>query len=468
MKTKALLLLSLFIISACNDYGFINKNIVPTAPTIPAPDQVPLTGPNLKTWQESVPADFKNLQDGQVNFHVAMNSSGSTVMAWEIHNGYTRSLYLSHLKNSVWSHPVMDEPFNLDINGYAQIQKVLVNEAGEIKIIYKEGHHIYLYEYKNNQWISPIVIGTSTTNFYISKVATTPNGKILIVSVFGNKLASVYFNGTSWVDHGELKYQDSQSVAVANYDLGLALAESGKAILAFNHYKSDYTYATHRAEFDGNNWTMPANENAQMGAGYVTKVAMNPSGKAVFLWQTLDDVVHLQENNGSGWEAEYTFNPGTWITVDTIELFVSSSGVVRGFWAYNNILSVYKKSGTSFVVDQSFPAYANSFQIRKSNDDSIAYAWSTPSEVFYVLCNFTSCQSAQKVSEQEMDINNNPVPKRLTRLEFSGDKVIILWDRGSWATDGKYIEETGGVEESSEWPIYDLTPIHYKTDYLPT
>lgn len=462
MKFKVLLLFHLLILSACNNVSFENKSNVPNTPIAPTPP-VTLTGSYLQTWNESLPDDFKNLTSGQINHQIGMNSSGDAVIAWEVH-GSTKSFYLSHLKNSVWTHPTLGEPFNLSLDAYAytNIRKVIVSDSGEVKILYAEGNHIYLYEYKNGAWVSPNIIGTSTTSFSSSKVATTSNGKILIVSVFGDKIASVYFNGTSWVDHGELKFQNTQSVSLANIKyLSLALDNSGNGLLSFSHTKSNSSFAIYRAEFNGTNWTMPSDENSQISPGLVNRVAMNAAGKSVFMWQTYDDIVHFQENNGSGWEAEYTFNPGFWITVEKMETFVSSAGEVLAVWPDSNLLKFYKKSGTAAIISHSLPINVSQFLIKQTSGSGLAMTWNASNEVSYLRCDFSSCDTASTVSPLERDAQNNPISKVVKNFDASEDRISIFWEQNSYDINGVYVRETAGAEESSLWPIYLLPPIQF-------
>lgn len=208
---------------------------------------------------------------------------------------------------------------------------------------------------------------------------------------------------------------------------------------------------------------MPVNENAQHAVGTINKVAMNGAGKIVHMWQTYDDIVHFQENNGSGWEAEYTFNPGMWVSVEYLETFVSSSGEVVAVWPDSNVLKFFKKSGSSLVLDRSLPVSVSSFSVKQMTQDHLAIAWNTANEVKFVRCDFSSCDGPITVSALELDAQGNPVTKVVKSFDANSDRFSIFWQQNSQNLGGNSVKEFAGAEESSEWPLYSLPPIHYQT-----
>ena len=233
--------------------------------------------------------------------------------------------------------------------------------------------------------------------------------------------------------------------------------------MSFSHNKGGSSYAIYRAQFNGTTWTMPATENAELAAGSTNRVAMNAAGKIVSMWQTYDDVVHFQEDSGSGWEAEYTFNPGHWVSVEKMELFMSSLGEVVAVWPDSNLIKFYKKSGTAAVVAHSIAAPLSQFSIKKSDEDSLAIAWNTSSQVKYARCDFSSCDTVTDISNVELDAQGNPVTKLVKNFDATPDRISIFWERTSRDVNGLQIKETAGAEESSEWPLQLLAPIHYQT-----
>lgn len=463
MKTLVnLLLLSLFLCS-CNNISFNNQDPSspnPAAPTTPI--EAPLTGSYLETWQNSLPDEFKNLTSGQFNHQIGMNNSGDAVIAWEIH-GTTKSFYLSHLKNSVWTHPQLAQPFNTNPDNYfyTNIRKILVSESGDAKVIYSEGTNLKLYEYKNGVWVAPIIIGSAMTSSSI--VATSPNGKILIISVFGDKLASVYFNGSTWVDHGEVKFQNNKSISSANVKyLSVAVDNSGKGYMSFSHDRGSSNYGVFRIPFDGSSWLMPADDLTPLGASFNNRIAMNATGKVVSMWQTFDDVVHFQENSGSGWGAEYTFNPGFWVSVERMEILVSSAGEMLAVWPESNLLKFYKKSGSTVSIIHSIPDTFSKFSLKAIPNDKLAITWNTANEVKYVRCDFSTCASTVTVSALERDQTNSPMLKIIKNFDVTNDRISIFWQQEGNA-NGYYVIETSGAEESTEWLLQLLSPIVFES-----
>lgn len=478
MKKNTLFLAVTLILSACqgttpnnSPAPSQNSSTVTTGGTTSASGgagqntSTPSSDSILYSWQDTLPAEFKNLSEGQTDYKIATNSAGDAVVTWLYEDSaYKRHIYVSHRRNSVWTHPTFGSPLKVNDSVEQKAQKALINEAGEVKLFFSEAGTLYLREFKNNSWQTPVSIATYPYQSHMStKFAFSPNGKIMILTSSNGDTGIVYFNGTSWTNTGVLTFRDSTKIATAGLEyIDIALNDSGKAIFSFNHYFPIYIhYRNYRATFDGSTWTMPASKEDPItfDKGSFSKVAINNAGKMVSVWQSDDGRIHIQENNGTGWEDEaYTHgNPGT-----PFNFFMNESGQYNLITSEPTRINTFKRNGIFMWLEQSIPTTGlNKFEVTKTSPNDIVITWSGTSTIGYARCSFSNCDSGKIISEAQLGASGTPVTKTLGHVEASSSRVIAFWDARSSDSAGGSNNEIGGSEDLAS-SSYNMPLINFK------
>ncbi len=423
----------------------------------------------LYSWQQTLPAEFKNLAEGQTAYQVGMNSAGDAVIAWLYEDSsFTRHIYYSHRKNSVWSHPTFGSPLKVVGTNEQMIQKIVVNEAGEVKLFFSEAGKLYLKEFKNDAWQTPQLIATySYQSHMTTRFAFSPNQqKIMIITASHGSMGVVYFNGSTWSNTGILKFGDNTQIGIMGVEsVDIAVNDSGKALMSFNHYFPIYIhYRTYRATFNGSVWSLPATKEDAITPnekGSYTEVEINNAGKMVSLWQSDDGRIHVQENNGNGWEEE-AFTHGAPST--PVRMFMNSAGQYVVVASESSQISIFRRNGIFLWTEASVPTTKlTKFELIPTSATEFVVAWGSDTAIGYGRCSYTGCDSGKVISDStQLGESGTPITRTLTHVAATSNRVIIFWDARSSANSGSNNEIGGSEDYASAASFYNMPLIFYK------
>lgn len=247
--------------------------------------------------------------------HVSISGNGDAMVVWEQSDSSFTEIYGAEYRFGTWMAPMSysgDVDYNNALNPHCAM-----SSNGETVIVWEQSdgtnYRIFRSEYRVDpppaSWSSPVAMSDAGVNADTPRIAMADDGHGVVVWRQGGTFYDLYmteYRGSGWTANTRIN-PDGADV----YNPWVSMSANGDSLIVWNQEEeSTYSQRVFMSEYRGSAWTHPATRYDYISpAGYVAQnphAAMDSIGNSVIAWYVEDDDI------GTGWAAMMEYRDSVW------------------------------------------------------------------------------------------------------------------------------------------------------------